>query len=478
LLRRVALWGVALFIACWFLYFAGRGIWAPITGDDLMNLHGYLLQTPRTLLLDNLRYWSTAYRPLGGLFYVGLYHLFGFTSLPFRLVCFALLGFNLVLLFRFCRLLSGSNEVAATATLLVGYHAWFTDLYYSSGTIYDVLCFTFFFAALDLYISIRRASRLPSLWETLLLIVLYISALNAKEMAVTLPLFLGIYECLYHPQQLRPILRWPLKEGRTMVLTGLFTIPYAIVKTTGPGSLAEQPLYHLTISPLRFFKTFHLYLNPLFYRDHFFHDSNTGELLAAMLVFAVLRRSRSLLFALFFLLLSMLPVAFIPHYSAFFLYIPIAGWALYGADTLVWGRKVLLRGIAWSDAPGIVMVSQAILFLGLAAILIPLYKRESPAVMRLFLSQEPPVGELTSGLLRIQAHLKRGAHVLFVDDPFPKDQYLLVFITRLVYGDMTIQIDRTAVQPRSQAEYRNYDAVFRFRDGHLATPDDTLKRNQ
>jgi hypothetical protein len=394
------------------------------------------------------------------------------------------LGLNLVLLFRFCRLLAGSNEVAAIATLLVSYHAWFTDLYYSSGTIYDVVCFTFFFAALDLYISIRRASRLPSLWETLLLTGLCICALNAKEMAVTLPLFLGIYECLYHRPRLsaRFILNWPLREGRTMVRTGLLTIPYAIVKATGPGSLAEEPLYHLTISPLGFFKTFHLYLNPLLYRDHFFHDSNAGELLAAMLVLAVLRRSRCLLFALSFLLLSMLPVAFIAN-SAFFLYIPAAGWALYGADTLVWARKVLLRAIAGRDASGLIMVSQAILFLGLAAILVPLHKRESPAVMRLFLSRQPPVGELSSGLLRIQPHLKRGAHVLFVDDPFPKDQYLLVFITRLVYGDMTIEIDRTAVQPRTgaeyrNAEYRNYDAVFRFRDGHLAGNATLKQQNQ
>jgi len=304
--------------------------------------------------------------------------------------------------------------------------------------------------------------------------------LNAKEMAVTLPLFLGIYEFLYHRPEAsaRSILHWPLREGRTTVLTGLLTIPYAIVKATGPGSLAEEPLYHLTISPLRFFKTFHLYLNPLLYRDHFFHDSNTGELLAAMLVFALLRRSRCLLFALFFLLLSMLPVAFIAHYSAFFLYIPAAGWALYGADSLVWARKLLLRAIAGSDAPGLVMVSQAILFLGLAAILAPLHKRESPAVMRLFLSQQPPVGEVSSGLLGIRPHVKRGAHVLFVDDPFPKDQYFLVFITRLVYGDMTIQIDRTAVQPRTESEYRNYDAVFRFREGHLATADATLKQNR
>jgi hypothetical protein len=391
------------------------------------------------------------------------------------------LGLNLVLLFRFCRLLAGSNEVAAIATLLVSYHAWFTDLYYSSGTIYDVVCFTFFFAALDLYISIRRASRLPSLWETLLLTGLCICALNAKEMAVTLPLFLGIYECLYHPYpppslSARGILNCPLRQGRTTVLAALLTIPYVIVKTTGPGSLTEVPTYHLTISPLRFFKTFHLYLNPLFYRDHYFHDSNTGELLVAMLAFALWRRSRCLLFAWCFLLLSMLPVAFIAHYAAFFLYIPSAGWALYAADTLVWARRTLMRAIARTDAPVPVMVSQAVLFLGIASILAPLHTRESPAVLRLFMGPQPPVGALSAGLLQVRPHLKPGAHVLYVDDPFPKDQFLLVFLTRLVYGDMTIEVDRTAVHPRGEAEYGNYDAVFRFRHGEL-TGDDTLKRN-
>jgi hypothetical protein len=83
---------------------------------------------------------------------------------------------------------------------------------------------------------------------------------------------------------------------------------------------------------------------------------------------------------------------------------------------------------------------------------------------------------LSAELLQVQPHLKRGAHVLYVDDPFARDQYFLVFLTRLVYGDMTIEIDRTAVHPRSEAEYGNYDAVFRFRHGEL-TEDATLKRN-
>ncbi len=85
----------------WLLLFAHDGLTAPFSGDDLMNLHGYLSRTPVSLMLDNLRYWSTSYRPLGGLFYVALYSWFGFDPLPFRVACFGLLALNLSLLRRF-----------------------------------------------------------------------------------------------------------------------------------------------------------------------------------------------------------------------------------------------------------------------------------------------------------------------------------------------------------------------------------------
>jgi len=85
-LTRVRLIDASLVLLafCWLLLFAHQGLWAPFSGDDLMNLHGYLTRSPASLLSDNLRYWSTAYRPLGGLFYVTLYRVFGFNPLPFR----------------------------------------------------------------------------------------------------------------------------------------------------------------------------------------------------------------------------------------------------------------------------------------------------------------------------------------------------------------------------------------------------------
>lgn len=117
-----------------------------------MNLHGYLTKSPEILIVDNLRYWSAAFRPLGGVYYVALYRLFGFNPLPFRVGCFVLLAVNLAVLYQFCRVLSGSEEVAYLATLLASYHAWFVDLYDSSGTVYKLLCFAFCVSAYLYYI--------------------------------------------------------------------------------------------------------------------------------------------------------------------------------------------------------------------------------------------------------------------------------------------------------------------------------------
>jgi hypothetical protein len=316
-----------------FLYFAGDGLWAPFTLDDLMNLHGYMQKSPATLLTDNLRYWSTAYRPLGGLFYVALYRFFGFNPLPFRIFCFALLGVNLGLLFVFGRQISRSPEVAFFATFLLSYHAWFVDLYYSSGTVYDLLCFCFYFLTFTFYIKIRQAGRLPDWRESVALAALYICALNAKEVAVTLPLFVLIYEWIFHPPQLR-LIRGAFNGARIPLILGGLTVPYIFGKLTGPGSLIQNPAYQLSISPGHFLDAFHLYLNPLLYQDHVFRDSNTVQLFIAMLAFALWRRSRTMIFSWLFLLFSILPFAFINHYAAFFMYIPAVGWAIYAGDLL------------------------------------------------------------------------------------------------------------------------------------------------
>src|SRR3990172_1744779 len=77
--------GGVVFLLAFFIFFAGSGLWAPLSGDDLMNLHGHLQTGALGLMKGLVFYWSTEYRPLGGLFYLSIYKLFGFDPLPFRI---------------------------------------------------------------------------------------------------------------------------------------------------------------------------------------------------------------------------------------------------------------------------------------------------------------------------------------------------------------------------------------------------------
>jgi hypothetical protein len=439
----------------WLLLFAHNGLWAQFTNDDLMNLHGHVSRGPAGLLLDNLRYWSTAYRPLGGVFYVGLYRTFGFHPLPFRIACFGVLAINLGLLGRFGFRLSGSREVAFLAILLAAYHAWFVDLYYSTGTVYDLLSYCFYLGAFNFYLGVRERKVSFSWRHAGTLAVLYICALNAKEMAVTLPVMLAAYEVIYHMR--------PIPEYRGVLVTALVTVPYVFGKLRGAGSLVEVPSYRLTVSPGRYLDTFHLYLNPLLYQEHVFRDPNTIQLVIAMLAVALLLRSKPLLFAWCFVLISLLPVAFIAHYAGFFLYLPMAGWALYAAVLLVTVRRLLLARVRSS---ALRVASAVALPVAVALFLAPQHRRETAKTLRIFQSVQPPSSEIATQLTALRPRLPRGARVLFVGDPFPQSEYFLYFLTRLLYRDMSIAVEKAPLGGRPPGDER-YDAVFTLEQGRL-----------
>src|ERR1035437_7365714 len=112
----------ALVIVGVFLAFAGDGLRAYFTPDEMMNLYGAWF-----------RPLAESDRPVGALFYRALFDAFGLNPLPYRIACFAILSANLTLLYILCLRLSGSREVAALACLLGAYHAHLADLYYSTG---------------------------------------------------------------------------------------------------------------------------------------------------------------------------------------------------------------------------------------------------------------------------------------------------------------------------------------------------------
>ncbi|HEX4133825.1 MAG TPA: hypothetical protein VHY84_04315 [Bryobacteraceae bacterium] len=473
--RRTLINSLLVLIAFgWLLLFAYPGIWAPFSSDDLMNLNGHLSRPFGSLLLDNLRYWSTAYRPLGGIFYVTLYRWFGFNPLPFRVACFGLLALNLGFLWRFALLLSRSREAAFLTLLLASYHAWFVDLFYNTGTVYDLLCYAFYLGAFNVYVCVRSSESILKWRHLAIIIFLYICALDAKEMAVTLPVTLAVYEVIWHGKALwKSGPTWPWREGNGVLATALLSLPYAIGKTSGTGSLVEVPAYQMTISGGRYLDTFHLYLNPLLYQEHIFRDSNTVQLVIVMLAIALLLRNRPMLFAWCFLLISLLPVAFIAHYAAFFLYLPMAGWALYAAMLLVTIRRFLIKlvdrivkpsdsGARWLQAGSVVLFPILV-----ALFLAPQHRRESIKTLAHFETMQPPSREVAAQLIALRPTMPRGAHILFIGDPYPQNEYFLLFLTRALYHDIGITVDKLPANQNPQPQTARYDAVFRYQNGQL-----------
>ncbi len=73
---------------------------------------------------------------------------------------------------------------------------------------------------------------------------LYVLALDAKEMAVTLPLLLILYELIYFPPagfSIRQIGKWTVTNCRLAAIAGAMTIPYIWGKM-----LAQSPFSQLS----------------------------------------------------------------------------------------------------------------------------------------------------------------------------------------------------------------------------------------
>src|SRR5712671_4913308 len=169
---RIFQGGLILYV---FLRFARVGLHADFTGDDMNNLYQACAKPLVKLLGENLLFFTSGYRPLGSLVYRLLFAASGLNPLPFRIAIYVLLIINLYLLYRVASDIA-TPEIAILTALLFCFNASFVELYYNTGTIFDVLCFTFYFAALSLYIGVRKHDRWLTNRQWIVLMVLYICA--------------------------------------------------------------------------------------------------------------------------------------------------------------------------------------------------------------------------------------------------------------------------------------------------------------
>ena len=433
---------VGLAIGGIFLAFAGDGIGGYFTPDDMMNLYVSWSSPPAGLL--------TSDRPLGALVYRAMFAMFGLHPLGYRLVCFALLVANLALLYLFCRRLSGSREVAALACLLGAYHAHLADLYYSTGTIYDLLCCLFFLQAFDYYLKTREQGD-PSWRQTALTVVLYLCALASKEMAVLLPVYVALYA-------------WPrVARVRFLWLAAPLTVAYVVWKIAGPHAMMANPLYAVHLSLHGFLASWRAYLNDLFFGAIAFNTVKLVALWVAVTIFAVLARQRDIWLAWSIAMLGVLPFIFIAPRGFFVMYLVLPGWYLLGASALVRLRNGMTR---WAELVA-VRPGQLALFAVAALLLILLHRSEKDAGKTWVAGSYRQVRGVLGVLESRYPNMPRGAKVLFLSDPYDADDWILTSMFRLEYRDPELHVDRVKADASLAGKADEYAHVFALDENGL-----------
>jgi hypothetical protein len=180
-------------------------------------------------------------------------------------------------------------------------------------------------------------------------------------------------------------------------------------------------------------------------------------LLGVLLLIALLSRQRHLIFGWFFLFLSVLPFIFIPHYAAFFFYLPALGWALVAAGLLLLLRDLLLRATGTTRVRTARTVALCILLVPAGACIAVGHYREGRKTLKSFETAQVPVTPLIKSLQPRCADIKAGAVAWFRSDPFPQDSYSLDQAARLTCGCRDARVVRGGTEPKGKVIPLSYD---------------------
>jgi hypothetical protein len=452
----------AVVVLLYFGYFVLPGLNARFNYDDPLNIYYFWSRGGGALARGLLFFFSTYYRPMGGVYFFSLYEVFGLNPFPYHVVITFLLLINLILAYRCASLLSGSRIVGAFCAVLMAYHANLASLVYLPAFVYDVLCFTFFFSALLYYLRIRCAGAELTPRQMLVFFLLYIGALESKEMAVSLPIMILAYEVFWHPpdRSLRKIVNWMHTRVLPALIAGLLTAIYIIGKSIGPDALRENLAYHSTITFGRFFDS-----NVRFFEDLFYLNRNSWfsapwlMALWGMLAYAAWRRRENhLKWAVLFTVISPLPIAFIAGRGGAMLYIPWFGWALSVATFISAACNVLAHEpILKRLRPTLARALPLLLAVGLIwratdsqnKNLPPRYERAG----ELFWS-------IKNQLATILPRVKPGAKIAFYNDIF--ETWDSKFIAELLYHDRSVTASLNSKTPLSLPQWAEIDYVLAY----------------
>jgi hypothetical protein len=462
----------ALLIAVFFYAFQKRVLKAHFGPDEMMNIYGYWFPPLWKVLLSDLFFWSKFIRPMAGIYYLPLFHFFKLNPVPYSVMRIAMLGVNTIIFYKLARAVSGSWWVAVLASFPVAYQANLGNLAFDGAFIYDALCGGFFFAALLYYIRARRGGEHLTVRQACIFFALCICALDSKEMGVSLAVVAFAYELLLekHPAGFRSAeerRRWAIQLWPTLaagVITGLFIIG----KTTGQGSLTQIDVYTPVLSWARFTESSVRFMNTMFYADGFTmeHAIALWAVLLIAGIVGIIRRpgNHRWLFLWIWVMVTPLPIAFLPGRGAALLYIVAAGWAIAAA--------MMLRSVSWLLARHLFLGRPGRIATMLACLLVCglEYENETRRVHRYdvygYLLTGATTMEWIQGVQQLGFKPKPGSSVIFLHDPAPTT-YDITFIAALVWQDRSLDLWQQEQAHLTPERISRMDYIIDYADGRF-----------
>src|SRR5436190_11364406 len=335
---------VAVLIA-YFLHFAFPALHGGFRQDEMMNMGIYWCAGALRSMLANLVFWKVfvctggtvydlplyLYRPGGAIYYLPLYHFFHLNPLPYRIAQISILATSVPIVYYLSRSLTLSRSVAFLAVLGLCYHPRLANLVFVGAFIYDVLCGLFYFAPLAYYVHIREKGVSLRPLQMLGFLVLYVCALNCKEMAVTLPVMVLCYELLKPSRwtSWKTFLLWGRSYAAPSLIAGLLAVFYICGKTHGTGSLASLEPYRPSYSWHNLVTSNAKFIGELLFGGQAVTPLTLLITWAVVFAYAFLRRDRTLRLMAFWIVIVPLPLAFIvPIRGDASLYLLLFGWAM------------------------------------------------------------------------------------------------------------------------------------------------------
>jgi hypothetical protein len=463
----------ALLLAAYFFLVSCDGLKAPFAVDEMAAIWWFWHPSPWRLLFSQFMLWHGYLRPMGGLFYVPIFSVFGLNPVPYHAVLLLLLLAGAYLMYRFARALGCAELPAAIVALIACYHGGLSNLYFNSVFVFDALCGLFYFAAFAYYARIRSDGSLLSRGQTAAFLGLYLCALNSKEMAVTMPVVLLAYEWLFHappPFRWKALAQWLRGPGSVLCFSALMNLVFIYGKKFGPDALMQASSYTPVFSWERIVDFQERYIGDIFYHVPRF------EWLATLLIwlavtYLVWRRKRPVLrFCWIYILVTPLPIEFLQGRDQACLYVCLAGWAVLAATLFT----------DWLSSAARILTAE------------PLFPRLKPERVRGVLAAagmvllalgswnfeqtevQPAIqylgGETTTVLAEFRAenpHVPPGSKVIFLDDPWPGKNFDASRIGELWFHDRKTLVLLHQMHHFSPEEIAKADVLFTWRDGKL-----------